>query len=124
MAHYITSTMSADVKYVIYKQAPTGFKVKDKAILVKGKANIADKKTLLTPHGTVTKVSSEELELLKNNPVFKSHVDGGYLVVSGLSKSNAEGKAKNMKKKDKSAQLTDGDFKKKGKKSPTVGQSE
>ena len=110
---YITSTMSTGVKYAVYGQSAGGLPIVKKEIEIKGGANVADK-ALYTPNGVVTKVSDDELDLLKANPVFQLHVKAGYLKISKLSGENT----KNLEVKDTSAQLTPEDFKKKGKKAP------
>lgn len=110
---YITSTMSAGVKYAVYGKSAGGLPVVLKEIEVKGGANVANK-VLYTPSGIVTKVSDDELAALESNPVFKMHVKAGYLKISKLSGENT----KNLEAKDSSAQLTPETFTKKGKKAP------
>lgn len=113
---YITSTMSAGVTYAIYKKTPGGLNIIDREISINGGANVINK-ALVTPQGVVTKVSDEELELLKQNPVFKTHVDGGYIKITKTEKKE---NTKDMTEKDKSAQPTEKDFTDQGKKAPKV----
>lgn len=110
---YITSTMSTGVKYAVYGKSAGGLPVVVKEIEVKGGANVANK-ALYTPTGIVTKVTDEELELLENHPVFKMHKAAGFLKISKIGAENT----KNLEKEDKSAQLTDDSFEKKGRKAP------
>ena len=85
---YIASTMSADVNYCVYGKTPTGSHEVRRSILILGKANVADKH-FITKDGAVTKVSNEELTLLKEHPVFKMHEAGGFVKVCA-SESRAE----------------------------------
>ena len=110
---YITSTMSAGVKYAVYGKTAGGLPKVVKEIEVKGGANVTDK-TLYTPTGVVTKVTDEEMELLKNHPVFQMHQKAGFVKVSKLGGENT----KNLQKEDNSAQPTAETFKKRGKKAP------
>lgn len=69
-----------------------GDKAKDKAngapgevprivssVTIKGGADIANYKTLITPMGVKTLVDEDELNLLNANPVFKLHKEGGWV---------------------------------------------
>ncbi|WVH05507.1 hypothetical protein KKJFFJLC_00009 [Vibrio phage vB_VpaS_PGB] len=76
-------------------------KIKD-AIVIKGKANVRDPKTLQTPKYAVTDVTADELKILQANPVFKRKVDRGFISV---------GKEPETLKKDKSAQMSEDDKK-------------
>lgn len=121
----IVSKLSNDQNYTVYKQVPGGLFVPVKKVLIKGGANVANKLTLLAPNGGVlTQVSDADYELLQKCPIFKKHIAAGFVYVS-TSSSELEGEKearkaeKNLKAKDKSAQLTPEDFKKAGKKAPT-----
>ena len=109
---YIASTMSADVNYCVYGKTPTGSHEVRRSILILGKANVADKH-FITKDGAVTKVSNEELALLKEHPVFKMHEAGGFVKVCA-SESRAEN-VKELAKKDASAPKTPGDYEAQGK---------
>ena len=110
---YVTSTMSASVKYAVYGTSAGGLPVVSKEIEVKGGTGVTNK-ALVMPEGVVTKVTDEELSLLKANPVFQMHQKAGYVKISALSTPNT----KNLEEKDSSAQLTEQSFKKKGRKAP------
>lgn len=112
---YITNTMSADIKYCFYGKTPTGSNEVRKSILVFGKANVADKH-FITKEGAVTKVSNEELALLKEHPVFKMHEANGFIKVCA-TESRAEN-VKDLAKKDASAPKTPDDYKAQGKEAP------
>lgn len=121
----IVSKLSNDQNYTVYKQVPGGIFVAAGKVLIKGGANVANKLTLRAPNGgVITQVSDADFELLQKCPIFKKHVAAGFIFVSA-SNSEVEGEKeakkaeKNLKAKDKSAQLTPEDFKKAGKKAPT-----
>jgi hypothetical protein len=112
---FILSSMASDVKYVFYKKTPAGaLEVKD-SIVIKGKAGVADKKTLITPQGTATEITKAELDLLKTNATFNVHIEKGFLrVIETTEQSKAESEKETAKlEKDKSAQLTPEDYKEK-----------
>lgn len=104
---YIYSTLTADQEYRGYtgnKDVPA---VKW-SVVIKGGANIASK-NLVTPKGTLTTVSDEEMALLESNAAFKRHVERGFLTIE-KKKAEVEEVTKNMKKKDQSAPKTEADF--------------
>lgn len=112
---YIASTMSADVKYCVYGKTPTGSHEVRRSIVILGKANVADKH-FITKDGAVTKVSNEELAMLKDHPVFRMHEANGFIKVCAT-----EGRAENLKemaKRDASAPKTPDDYKAQGKEAP------
>jgi hypothetical protein len=112
---YISSTMSADVNYCVYGKTPTGSHEVRRSITIFGKANVADKH-FITKEGAVTKVSNDELALLKEHPVFKMHETNGFVKVCA-TESRAEN-VKELAKKDASAPKTPDDYKAQGKKAP------
>ena len=116
---YIVSSLSSDNRYAFYEKTNGNVLRVKREILIKGGANVTDKKTLITPNGAVTEVSEEELELLKTNVGFKNHLEKGFLkIVETSNKYKAEEAAEKMKAKDKSAQRTPADYEKEGKKAP------
>ncbi|MGN0016193.1 MAG: hypothetical protein ACI37O_02505 [Candidatus Avelusimicrobium sp.] len=116
---YIISSLTADHRYAFYEKTSGNVLRVKKEILIKGGANVANKKTLLTPSGAVTEVSERDLELLKTNISFKNHLERGFLKIMETSnKYKAEETAEKMDAKDKSAQRTPEDYEKEGKKAP------
>lgn len=103
--NYIHSTASQPMIYPIYAGG-TDRPVKVKEILIKGKANVIDPRTLTTPTGVVTEVSDEDLELLKKSAAFQRHVARGFMRVMNDSELNTS----DMQKRDNSAQLLDSDY--------------
>lgn len=86
-----------------------------KAIVIKGKANVRDPKTLQTPKWAMTEVEKDELDILQSNPSFNRKVKAGYIVV---------GKEPSDFKKDKSAQMSEDDVKIKNTKAKAKTNSE
>ena len=116
---YIVSSLSSDNRYAFYEKTSGNVLRVKKEILIKGGANVTDKKTLLTPKGAVTEVSAEELELLKTNIGFKNHLEKGCVTfVETSTNYEAEEAAEYRPALDKSAQRTRAESVKEGKKAP------
>lgn len=103
--NYIHSTASQPMVYPIYAGG-TDRPVKVKEILIKGKANVIDPRTMVTPTGVVTEVSDADLELLKKSSAFQRHVARGFMRVMNESELNTS----DMQKRDNSAQLVDAEY--------------
>lgn len=103
--NYIHSTASADMTYPIYAGG-TDRPHKLKEIVIKGRANVVNPATLITPTGAVTEVSDADLELLKKSSAFQRHVAKGFMRVMGDSELNT----KDMTKGDNSRQLNDFEY--------------
>ena len=103
--NYIHSTASADMTYPIYAGG-TGTPRKIKEIVIKGRANVVNPATLITPTGAVTEVSDADLELLKKSAAFQRHVARGLMRVMNESELNT----KDMAKGDNSRQLNDFEY--------------
>lgn len=114
----ITSTLSCSQDYTLYRPSAAGDKgmpILVGVVRVNGGANCIDKH-FITRDGVVTTVTDEQLELLEKNPDFARHKENGFIKVAKIKAVSV----KSMKKKDKSAQLTESDFDK----SPVVKSSE
>lgn len=110
--NHIYSTLTCDNAYTVYEKTAGGLTIPKAEIVVNGGAGLANK-YLITPLGTVTTVSDDELALLKTNPVFVEHVKNGFLVVQEGGKANdAEKVASNMSYDHGSAPLTEQDAEK------------
>lgn len=116
---YITSTMGCGVNYAIYGKSAGGLPVVKKEITINGGANVINK-VFATPNGVVTQVSDADLELLEAHPLFKRHKEAGFIKVTKTEKVDVVG----LESKDKSAQLVEGDFTKKGRKAPKVNKKQ
>lgn len=108
MTSFVTSRLAGGVNYAFYQKGPNGINTVYKTICIKGGSDVVDKKTLLTPQGVVTEVSKEDLALLETNPVFKMHVENGYITITDNEK--AANKAGEKLEVDKSSQITDEDY--------------
>lgn len=116
---YVISSLSRDNVFAVYEKKSGNVLVVKKSILIKGGANVTNKKTLLMPNGVATEVSKEDLEILKENTGFKKFLERGFMkIMESGSKFKAQDEAEKMTEKDSSAQITEEDYKKKGKKAP------
>jgi hypothetical protein len=115
-AIYVFSTLSSDHCYTVYhqlKKDDRGDKpaMKKGSVLIKGGANVVDRKHLITPKGVMTTVNEAEFKLLQEDPVFKRHVERGHITFSEKRASNQEEIDKvalaDMNEKDKSAPIVE-----------------
>lgn len=119
---YIVSYESASVEFPKWVKTPNGINAQS-AIVIKGGANVINKKTMTTPTGIITEITKEDLEFLKTQSLFNEKVkNGSYEIVEGEKK--AKERTKVRKEKDKGAQLTAKDFEEAGMTPPKVGASE
>lgn len=111
---YVYSTASTDTLYKKYLPAdpksntPVPF---EKKILIKGQANIADRKNIITPRGVVTEVDDADLEWLMADRCFEAAFNAGLYSIEKKEVKNIDDVIKNMEPKDKSAPLTPEDCK-------------
>lgn len=106
---YIYSTLSNDQAYTVHERSASGAAIATHVVHIKGKANVADRRTLVTPRGAVTVVTAEQAALLGKCDMFKRHVDRGFVTVS-TSRGDADSVAADLAGRDKSAQATPADF--------------
>jgi len=108
---YIYSTMSSDNCYAMHEKLPNGLHKKSEKMVITGKANVTNPKTLMTPLGMMTVVDEAEFKKFEDNSMLKRHIERGFIKVT-KAKGEADAVAKDMTGKDKSAQLTEEDTKK------------
>lgn len=127
---YIVSKASQDVEYADWVKGRNGRNTMRKSVIIKGGANVLNRKTMETPHGMTNEVSAEDLKFLQAHTAFKKHVENGWMIVC-KTKAEADKKATTAEKnedgtvkKDGSAQLTKEDFEKRGQKAPVVSPDE
>lgn len=119
---YIVSYESASVEFPKWEKTTNGVTAKS-AVVIKGGANVLNKRTMHTPTGIITEVSKEDLEFLKTQSLFNEKIKAGsYEIVE--SEKKAKEKSKERKEKDKGAQLTAKDFEEAGMTPPKVGANE
>lgn len=113
---YILSKLANKQIYTLYaKGTSANLNIPVKKVEIKGGADVTDK-NLVTPDGVVTKVTADELEILKSNKDFQKHVEKGFVKYFD-TQPNVDKNVDKMEK-DKSRQLTPDDYVKKGKKKP------
>lgn len=81
MSIYIFSTLSSDMAYTNYEGGGADMPIELPPVHIKGGANVADGR-IDTPQGVMTKVTEQQLEYLRANPVFRMHEKNGFIVVS------------------------------------------
>lgn len=117
----VFSTMTAAVTYTQWKQSPGGLSIAGAQVTIKGGANVADRRTILTPRGIGTQVTDDELEFLKQDPTFLMHEKNGFITVDSVADiRDADLAASNMEGRDDSAPDVEQDFLAAGEKPPTV----
>lgn len=114
MSVYIYSTLSQDTAYTSYKPLLNDRDISqvESKVLIKGGSGVINK-NLVTPMGTVTKVTDEEYALLEENQVFQMHVQNGFIVAE-RAKASINKVAKDMESRDRGSQLIPSDLKKEG----------
>lgn len=108
MTVYITSRLASGVNYAFYEKQPNGINKVVKEISIKGGSDVIDKKTLITPMGVITEIEKADLDELMQHPVFKTHLENGYISINENEK--AAKTAGEKLEKDKSSQITDDDY--------------
>lgn len=117
----IFSTMTGGVTYTDWKLSPGGLSVAGMSVTIKGGANVADRRTIITPRGIGTQVTDEELAFLKNDPTFLMHEKNGFITIDSVSDiRDADLAASDMEGRDDSAPDVEQDFTENGEKPPTV----
>lgn len=107
---YVCSKMASDNAYTTWhpgQKAANDMPRKDRQVLIKGGSGVINKQ-LVTPHGVVTSITSEELALVRKScPAFTRHEKAGFLKVleKDPSPKDVESMAKDMSE-DKSKQAT------------------
>lgn len=121
MSNHIYSTLTCDQRYTGYAKGGADLPVVAWEVLIKGGSNVADKR-LITPIGVRTEVTDEQLAQLLENPVFKLHVNNGFITVEDV-KEDPEKVAADMATKDDSAPLTPEDIAKQNEEAEMAGQA-
>lgn len=106
----ILSTLSSPQTVCITKTQGNGSLKIVKRIHIKGGANVADRKTLLTPAGVVTELTDEDYELLIASDFYKRQNEAGYIRPVETKAEADEPAKKGMNERDKSAQKTQADY--------------
>lgn len=114
---FIKSKLSASCNVVLYAPLQSGSTALHpiKSVTIKGGANVQDKKTLEAPDGIIQEIADADWEAIKDHAWVKFQIEKGFIVPYT---SKPKEKFSDMAEKDKSAQLTENDYKKRGKKAP------
>ncbi|HLV82422.1 MAG TPA: hypothetical protein VKY62_01455 [Devosia sp.] len=104
---YVYSTLSCDQIYTNSQHTASGVPTAASKILIKGGANLMTK-AMVTPRGVVTKITAEELQVLRANEVFKLHMANGFITISE-AKADADVVAADMTGRDQSAPIVEQD---------------
>lgn len=108
MTNYVYSTLANDNRFAVYVQGGADLPRIERTILIKGGAGVADSR-LVTPRGVVTTVTDDEVAALLDSPVFKRHLDRGFITVSD-AKEDPESVAADMTSRDASAPVVPEDY--------------
>ena len=117
MTYYVYSTLACSNDYCVYREVPEEFQNVGRIhnilhkITIKGGTGVINKH-LVTPQGVVTQISDEDMEYLLKDEVFNVHVKNGFITYQ-KHEEKVDKVVKDLKKKDKSAQMTSGDQKEK-----------
>lgn len=128
---FIHCTLSNSQDYTIYKPLTESEKVskpvseiargangKPLVFHIEGGANVASK-AIVTVNGVVTELSKDDVELLRREcEAFRNHEKFGFITVKDFHRIDT----RDMEAKDKSAQLTKEDYKKRGRKAPKTAE--
>ena len=114
---FVASTMTSDVIYHVYSDHAKGqnsiaTQIVKRSILIKGQAGVAQKEKsgrLWTPEGTMNHVSDSDLEMLKKDGTFQTHLKAGAVKIIA-QKTTIEKAAKDMSRDKRSGPLTEKDF--------------
>ena len=113
---YIASKLSFDQTFDVYAggNAPRS---RVRRVTVRGRSNVRDPHTLVMPEGVITELSDEDAEIVAKHPLYKQYEKNGMMKLT-TSKVGARSAKGDLAAKDGAAQLTEGDYKKAGRKSP------
>lgn len=106
--YYVFSTLSCPQKYTTWTQGGNEIPTPDQHVMIHGGANVPDE-NFRTPLGVMTKVSEEQLQLLKNNSDFLLHEKNMFITVREKA-YDPEVVVADMATRDQSAPLVDNDF--------------
>lgn len=118
----VASTLSSDMKYTLWrpktKDAPGGVNTVQAQVVIHGGHGVAirhDHGGLVTPQGVLTSVTNDQLDLLKGNEIFQTHLRNGFIrIIETDRKVESEKAAKDLEATEPSSPLTNADFKEGG----------
>jgi len=107
MSYNIYSTLTAPQAYGIHKELPAGGTEIVKRIYINGGHGLTNRNLILL-QGTVTEISDEDYDLLKEHHTFQVHVKNGFITVD-KKKIDIEKAISNLAQRDGSAPVTQED---------------
>ena len=113
---YIASKLSFDQTFDVYAggNAPRS---RVRRVTVNGRSNVRDPRTLVMPEGVITELSDEDAEIIAKHPLYRQYEKNGMMKLT-TSKVGARSAKGDLAAKDGAAQLTEGDYKKAGRRAP------
>lgn len=108
--NYVYSTLANAQDYTNYEKIEgNDLPVPVRTVRINGGANVIGSKTLKTTLGVVTSVTDQDLEALRQNPLFMQHEKTGHIRVMPYN-IDPEKVAPDMKGRDQSAQVVPQDY--------------
>ena len=108
MSAYIYSTLTNSINVTEYSSIEGGTPRRLRSVLIVGGSNVADKH-FITPKGTVTEVTDDELDFLKRDKMFNRMLERGFIKYEA-KKAEVSKVVADMVGRDESAPLTNDDF--------------
>jgi hypothetical protein len=112
MRYFVHSTLTQSRKYHQWSRPADPHmspEIIGTPVTIRGGANVAtfpdSRYGRHTPSGIATEVSEEQMDYLNGCPMFKKHMDKGFITVT-TSKESPEKVARDLEKRDGSAPLT------------------
>lgn len=115
---FVYSSLSSDNVYTATRKGGADLPTITHRVLVKGGANVADPKRIVTPRGVATRVTAEEAEILRNNEIFQMHEKNGFVTLAPEEVDPEQVVASGMEARDPSAPLVPEDYEAEGKTAP------
>lgn len=107
----VFSTLTGSVTYTKWGVSPGGLSVALKEVTIKGGANLADRRTIITPRGVGTQVSGADLDFLNTDAIFCMHKKNGFITIDSVKDiRDADLAASNMEGRDDSAPDVEQDY--------------
>lgn len=114
----VASTLTSDVKYTLWHAQKGGVNREIAHVTIHGGHGVAhklDNGGIITPVGKLTSVTDEQLDMLKKDEVFQTHLKNGFVrIIENDRKIEPEKAAKDLETKEPSAPLDNADFAKGG----------
>lgn len=77
----VFSTLASSVAYTNHVQGGADLPIALEPVTIHGGAGVANDR-IVTPRGVATRVTEEQVEYLRANPIFRLHEENGFVMVS------------------------------------------